>query len=103
MEFGLSVENIDRIRKVFVRYPEVEKVIIYGSRAKGNYKHNSDIDFTLVGKLLNLDLQFQIDTALDDLLLPYSMDISIYHQISNSDLISHIKRVGKVFYEKVDL
>jgi predicted nucleotidyltransferase len=99
-ELGLSPSNIDKIRKVFADYPEVEKVIIYGSRAKGNYKPHSDIDLTLIGERLDLTTQFRIETALDDLLLPYTIDVSIFHQISNPDLIEHIGRVGKTFYER---
>ncbi|HLP56530.1 MAG TPA: nucleotidyltransferase domain-containing protein [Fluviicola sp.] len=103
MEFGLSAENIDKIRSVFAEYPEVEKVIIYGSRAKGNYRHNSDIDLTLIGEQLNLDIQFRIDESLDNLLLPYTIDLSVFSQISNPDLVEHIQRVGVVFYQnKID-
>ncbi len=103
MEFGLSAENIDKIRNVFAEYPEVEKVIIYGSRAKGNYRHNSDIDLTLIGEQLNLDIQFRIDESLDNLLLPYTIDLSVFSQISNPDLVEHIQRVGVVFYQnKID-
>ena len=73
---------------------------MYGSRAKGNYRNGSDIDLTLIGKKLDLSKQFIIETELDDLLLPYKIDLSIYHKIENQDLIDHIKRVGSLFYKK---
>lgn len=98
--FGLSDENILKIRNVFAKFAEVEKVIIYGSRAKGNYRYNSDIDLTLVGEQLSLNVQFRIDESLDDLLLPYKIDLSLFNQISNPDLVEHIQRVGVVFYQK---
>ena len=72
---------------------------MYGSRAKGNYKPGSDIDLTLKGKELNLKLLNKISLELDDLLLPYTFDLSIYHHIKQPDLIDHIVRVGKVFYK----
>jgi len=104
MNFGLQNIDIKKIRKVFDDSPEVEEVFLYGSRAIGNYKPASDIDLTLVGPELNLTIQQQIERKLDDLMLPYKFDISIYHQISSNDLIEHIKRVGKLFFknDKID-
>lgn len=98
--YGLEQKDIQKINTVFNKYPAIEKVILYGSRAMGNYKPHSDIDLALKGKNLNLKEQFTIETELDDLLLPYKMDISIYHKIENQDLINHIDRVGKVFYDR---
>ncbi len=97
MQFGLSNEDIDKIKVVFAKFPEIERVVIYGSRAKGNYKPSSDIDLTLVGEKLTLSLLQSLENDMDDLLLPYKFDISIFHQISNPDLLNHIERVGKEF------
>lgn len=95
---GLSNSDIEKIKNVFASYIQVEKVILFGSRAKGTYKPASDIDLTLVGTKLNLSIQQKIESELDDLMLPYKFDISIYHQISNKDLIEHIERVGQIFF-----
>ncbi len=100
MKFGLKEETIFKITSVFEKFPQIEKVILYGSRAKGNFKRGSDIDLTLYGKNLNLTLINKIETEIDDLLLPYTFDISIFHQLDNSELINHINRVGKTFYLK---
>jgi hypothetical protein len=54
----------------------------------------------LFGDQLNNSTLADIDDKLDDLLLPYKIDISIFENISHSDLIDHIRRVGVVFYEK---
>ena len=95
---GLNETEAEEIQEIFACHPEVEKVILYGSRAKGNYKSASDIDITLVG--LNLTIQQKIESELDDLLLPYKFDVSVYHEISNKGLIEHIERVGKIFFVK---
>ena len=100
MNHGLTSETVDRIRSVLARFPQVEKAVLYGSRAKGNYKRGSDIDLTLFGSGLKASVLSQINSGLDDLLLPYKIDISIFAKISHSDLIDHIRRVGVVFYEK---
>lgn len=100
MEFGLNEETISKINSVFVKYPEIEKVIIYGSRAKGNYRNGSDIDLTLFGKELKYDLVGEINFEIDDLNTPYLFDISIYDNLNSDSLKDHINRVGKVFYKK---
>lgn len=98
-KFGLSRQDIEHYQSVFADFPQVERVILYGSRAKGNYRPASDIDLTLIGAL---DWQTfnELEQRLDDLMLPYQLDLSICSQIDNPELIEHIKRVGKVFYEK---
>jgi uncharacterized protein len=96
--FGLAAHTIEAIRQVFLRHPEVEKVMLYGSRAKGNYREGSDIDLTLMGDQLSVTLLQLIENELDDLMLPYKFDVSVYHHINNPGLIDHINRVGVVFY-----
>ncbi len=99
--FGLSTDTIDKICAVLARYPAVREAMIYGSRAKGNYKTGSDIDLTLIGGTdLILKVQLKISNDLDDLLLPYTIDLSIFNQIDDPDVIEHINRVGKLFYKQ---
>lgn len=100
MKHGLTNATVDRIHSVLVRFSEVDKAILYGSRAKGTHKPGSDIDLVLFGPDLNASILSRISSVLDDLLLPYKIDLSIFANISNSNLISHIERVGVVFYEK---
>lgn len=97
MKYGLEHSDIKKIQAVFASFPEVEEVILFGSRAKGNYKPTSDIDLTLKGEKINLAVLHQIENDLDDLLLPYKIDLSIFEQIDNPDLIEHINRVGQMF------
>ena len=97
---GLPETVIQKIHAVFGRYSQVEEAVLYGSRAKGNYKNGSDIDLTLRGgDDLTLNVLCKIANELDDLFLPYTIDLSIFHDISNSDLIGHIRQVGVTVYE----
>ena len=98
IKYGLKNQHIIAIQNIFKMHPKVTQVILYGSRAKGNYRPASDLDLTLKGENLNYNDLVAIDNALDDLLLPYTIDLSIYEQIENPDLIDHIKRVGQEFY-----
>jgi hypothetical protein len=47
-----------------------------------------------------LSILYKILQDIDDLLLPYTVDLSIFEDIDDPDLIEHIQRVGVVFYEK---
>ncbi len=100
MKYGLKTATISQINQVFLQFLCVKKVLIYGSRAKGCEKPGSDIDLTLIGDTSTLDDLLNIHGMLDDLLLPYTFDLSIYKHIDNFDLIEHIQRVGLVFYLK---
>jgi predicted nucleotidyltransferase len=98
--YGLKDKYIKNIQVVFAGHSNIDKVILYGSRSKGNYRPNSDIDLVLVGENLDLSEKFAIEIELDDLLLPYKIDVAIFHHINNGDLIGHIKRHGTIFYDK---
>lgn len=100
MMFGLPDETRLAMQRVFARYPEIQKVVIYGSRAKGNYRPGSDIDLTLLGEAIDNTILSKVLVDLDDLNTPYLMDVSIFKQLSSADLIEHIARVGQVFYNR---
>jgi uncharacterized protein len=100
MNHGLSDATVRKIRAVLAGFPEVEKAVLYGSRAKGTFKPGSDIDLTLCGPELSFRLLARIETALDDLLVPYEMDLSLMCSITHPALLDHIRRVGVVLYEK---
>ncbi|MBL0190772.1 MAG: nucleotidyltransferase domain-containing protein [Saprospiraceae bacterium] len=100
MKFGLKKLQFDQIVTVFSNHKEIETVILYGSRAKGCQKPYSDIDITIVSDKINLTSLQKIEIELDDLMLPYKFDVSIYKTIQNKELLDHINRVGKVFYKR---
>lgn len=98
--FGLPIAATEKIKAVFARHPQVDKVVLYGSRAKGNYKNSSDIDLTLYGHGLNQSILLKIIGELDDLLLPWMIDISIFSTLDHVKLREHIERVGVIFYQR---
>ncbi|MDP1548136.1 MAG: nucleotidyltransferase domain-containing protein [Anaerolineales bacterium] len=101
MKYGLPQFTVQNICVVLSRFPQVEKATLYGSRAKGNYKNGSDIDLTLHGGAdLTLNVVYKILNEIEDLLLPYTIDLSIFNHISDPDVVEHIQRVGVTFYNK---
>jgi predicted nucleotidyltransferase len=98
--YGLKEEVISKLKLIFSKYENIDKVIIYGSRAMGNYRNGSDIDLCFFGEDLSLDTLYKIEDDIEDLLLPYLFDMSIYSHLDNTGLIDHINRVGIEFYKR---
>ncbi len=97
---GLSPAVIDRIRTALGACPAVERALLYGSRAKGIYRNGSGIDLALEGGHLDDTQLSALENQLDDLLLPYHIDLSRHEGIQNEALLEHIRRVGRVFYQR---
>ena len=95
---GISSGDMDRLKLVFEQESALSEVILYGSRAKGTHRPGSDIDLTLKGTSLTTKWLVELSCKIDDLLLPYEVDLSIFDHIENQDLVDHINRVGKVVF-----
>jgi predicted nucleotidyltransferase len=102
MPYGLNEKTIAKIRGVLAKYPHIDKAVLYGSRAKGTFKPGSDIDLSLHGAGLSLLELGRIESELDDLLLPYSIDLLIFDTLDHAGLRDHIQRVGVVLYQRCE-
>lgn len=101
MKFGLSNLVISELCKVFSRHANVEKVLIFGSRAKGCYREGSDIDLAVIGKGLNYSELQRIQMEIDELDMLYTVDLLNYSTVVATPIGEHIDRVGQVFYQAV--
>lgn len=99
-EFGISRDVLDKIKKLFLEYKEIEKVALIGSRAKGNYQKGSDIDLVIWGSKLNFSDYLKLISDLEELDIPYKVDVIKYDLIGNDNIKEHIQRVGKQLYVK---
>jgi predicted nucleotidyltransferase len=100
--FGLPAHAIDKLSDVFRSWPQIQRVVLYGSRAKGNFKAGSDIDLTIEADALSLSQLLALENQIDDLLLPWMVDLSLKRHIDNPALLDHIHRVGVPFYTRQD-
>ena len=99
MQYGLSNRTLDTLNTIFRKYPGIKQAVLYGSRAKGNYRRGSDIDLTLkTGDDFTFTDLLHIAGDFDDSDMPYFVDVSVYDRLSNPELKAHIDRVGKVLY-----
>lgn len=97
-EFGLPDTALRGLRSVLERHPQVRRVIVFGSRAKGNFRPGSDIDLALDAPNMPFAELLHIEREIDDLLLPYETDVVLLAQIESPALLEHIARVGKTFW-----
>ena len=97
---GLSAATLEKVRAVLERFPEVERAVLFGSRAKGTHKPGSDIDLALEGAALDWRVVGRLYTALDDLLLPYTFSLIVHDQATDPEVTAHIARVGIPIFER---
>jgi len=98
LQFGLPDDVLPKLLAVLSSNQKVRQVTLYGSRAKGNWRRGSDIDLCLDGDALSLKDLDELDSAIDNLLLPWKVDLTVRQQIDIPDLIAHIDRVGVRLY-----
>lgn len=92
-------DELRLLQDVFAQSPNISKVVLYGSRAKGTNRPFSDVDITLMGDHVTDDDLTDVMFRLSESSLPYFCDVSIFRNLSNDALINHIKCVGQTIYE----
>jgi len=101
MNYGLSQKHLLDIQKVLGRFPAVERAVLFGSRAKGNYCKESDIDIVVEGKEVDLKEAAFIKLYIkEETPIPYSFDVVAHQTIDSKKLLDHLKKDGVVIYEK---
>lgn len=97
---GLSASVEAQLTEVVHRYTDVDRVLLFGSRATGNFKSYSDIDLAVCGDKLS-DKDFtQLWNELDALPLVFKLDVLHLERLQNESLKKKILSEGKVFYQK---
>lgn len=100
-KFGLDEKVIEDIINILRKYEEVESAKIFGSRARGDYRKASDIDIALFGDNLIPSINTKIFYEIDDLYLPYKIDLINFNSISPENTIrDNILKEGVEFYAK---
>lgn len=103
IKFGLLERDVEYILSAIKLFPEIEKAVIFGSRAMGNFKSGSDIDIACYGKEVNIQITEKLRSKLnEDVPIPYFVDVLHADSLKNADLIAHIESVGITLYSKSD-
>ena len=97
VDLGLNERDLGLIRGVLAGAPGLGEAIVYGSRAKGTHRPESDVDLALVG--IDDALQVaEVAAQLDELPMPYRFDVQPLSGITHPPLREHIARVGLRIY-----
>ena len=100
---GLSEKQFNQIIQCFKRFPQIERAVVFGSRAKGNYKQSSDVDIAFWGDFSKISAKGRIESELEELPIIYTFDCLEYESLKNEALKEHIDRVGVEIYKKGDM
>ena len=99
MKYGLSERTLNTLNSILKRYPSIKEAVLYGSRAKGNYRNGSDIDLSLkTNESFTHSNLLRLMGDFDDSDMPYFVDVSVYGELSSPDLKAHIDRLGVILY-----
>jgi predicted nucleotidyltransferase len=95
-----TARYLGRMYSVWPKYPTIERVVLFGSRAKGIDRPNSDLDLVVYTDALSNREWRQLDDAIDDLYLPITVDLLRAGDVRHPGLLEHIARVGITIYER---
>ncbi len=97
--FGISEKSFLHIISAITRYPEVDEVVIFGSRATGSCRQGSDIDLAIKGENCNRHIAIALQSHLnEELPIPYEVDVVSYNDIKNLTLKDQIDKTGRLFF-----
>lgn len=95
MRFGLDDNKIAAIVLIISKYQAVQKAVIFGSRARGDSKYNSDIDIAIY---TNGESVTGLLPELDDAAGIYKTNLVIMDRLTNGKLRQNIERDGVEIY-----
>lgn len=100
-QFGLTDTAMKVIIDKISSCPEIDKAVIFGSRAMGNYKKGSDVDIALFGSNVTFKVATDLSSELNERTTqPYFFDLLNFNSIDNDALKKHIEDFGKIIFEK---
>lgn len=97
---GIPQADSQRLLELIRTHSHVQKVVLYGSRALGRQRAGSDIDLCLEAPSMKLGELLELGAQLDDLLMPWQIDLQLLHLIAHEGLVAHIERAGQLLWER---
>jgi len=99
-KYGLLESDINEVISILKENQKINRIILFGSRAKGSFSTGSDVDIALFGSNITLNDILDASNEIDNLFLPYKFDLIIYDRIKEIALQEHINRVGIVLFDR---
>ncbi|MCF8224743.1 MAG: nucleotidyltransferase domain-containing protein [Bacteroidales bacterium] len=99
--FGISKQSLELILETISGFPEIERAVIFGSRAMGTYEKGSDIDLAIYGSNLKKETPLNLASRLNEKIpTPYYIDVVAPRFLDSPSLVQHIERIGKPFFTR---
>jgi predicted nucleotidyltransferase len=98
-KYGLNERNEKAIFRVLSRYDDIKSVLLFGSRAKGDFHEGSDIDLAIKDSNISNQTLRKIKSDFEESDLPFRVDVLDYSKLEETALKEHIERVGKVIIQ----
>ena len=102
IDHGLSERTLIALSDAFSHYPDIESVILYGSRAKGNYREESDIDLAIIAPNMSSSDFALLSLALDELPIIYKIDCVLLKELENTGLKDNIISQGRIIWPNIE-
>jgi len=96
---GISAIRQRQLDQLFAAQPRLQAVWLFGSRAMARHHEGSDLDLCLEGEALAHRDQLRLMAAIDELLLPWQVDLVLKHQLP-PELLAHLQRVGLCIWQR---
>jgi uncharacterized protein len=103
MPYGIKNKSYSFIISTLKANPNIDEAILFGSRAKGNFKTGSDVDIALKGEEISMSDINELLNRFDEINMAYTIDLVIYKNIQDPLLLEHINRVGIEIYKNETL
>lgn len=103
IDHGLSARQLEAMRQILAPFVEaIERVDLFGSRANGKYRPNSDLDLVIHGSLSQKTVD-QLGTLFKESSLPFTVDVKSYELTHYAPLKAHMDKVACTLFIKSDL
>jgi predicted nucleotidyltransferase len=86
------------LQNIFKKYKEIEKVLLFGSRARQDNKYNSDVDLCLFGENITHLIQAKVNMDIEEINTPLSFDLLNFNELTKKELIDNIVIEGIEIY-----
>jgi predicted nucleotidyltransferase len=96
---GIPERCAQQLLDLLTAQSQLEAIWLFGSRAMGRYQPGSDIDLCLDAPLLSHASHLTLLAAIDDLLLPWRVDLLLLHQL-DAEVLAHVQRVGRCIWKR---
>lgn len=94
----ISDKLLNDLCNIFNNYTEIDRVILFGSRARGDNKNTSDVDLCIFGMDVTHLVLAKVTMDIYELDTPLSFDILNFNELSKKALIDNILNEGVEIY-----